>query len=232
MIITIKSTYNPIYQETINGSVCPKCGNSENLELTIYQLHTDSGFIYAVTKRLTGSIYCNSCKQEIENVLWTPEMEAWLDKAKQNATIEKPYKKFSIIYKALITFLIIFFSVITYFGVSMYFENQGKQAILKNPTVNDKFLVSHGIRKSYSETEDLGISWATIRKVKADTLFIQFNTKVLQIQDVNGASAPSDGYDGKTYKVSKKIMTDKERFTEFDKKHLGLNGAFIWAYSK
>lgn len=232
MIIRIKSTYNPIHQEIISGCVCPKCGKAENLELTIYQLHTDSGFIYAVTKRLTGSIYCKSCNSEIENVLWTPEMETSYDKAIQNVTIEKPYKKFSIIYKALLAFLLIFFSVITYYAVSMYFENSTKQEILKNPVVNDKFLVSHSVRKTYSDTEDLGISWATIRKVNGDTLFIQFNTKVLQIQDVNGASTPNEGFDGKTYKVSKTILASKKHFTEFDKKHMGLNAAYIWAYSK
>jgi len=232
IIINVKRTFEPVHQEILKGCACPKCKDNNSLDLTLYQLHVDTGWIYSVTKKISGSVFCTACQTEIENVLWTDEIEHAFEQAKSRASIIKPYKKFSIFYKLLLAFIAILFSAAFYFGLTAYLNNQTKLKVLHQTEIGNKFLVSHSLRDANYKTEDKGISWATVRKIDGDTIFIQFNTEVLDIKDVNGASAPSDGYSGNTYKVSKAILIQKEHFTELTDNKTRLKSAYIWDYEK
>jgi len=233
IFINVKTTYKPIHKGIVQGVICPICNEKDTIEITIYQKHIDTGWIYNVTNKLSGTAYCTSCNTEIPNVQWTPEIESAFEKLKAEAYVEKPSKKFSLIYKLLLVFIALMVLGIGYALFKAKSIADEKQAILNNPTINNKILVSHTVRESMSKFNDLGNSWAVIKKVSGDTIFIQFHETKLDIEEINGATAPTSGYNGKVYKINKSVFRDKQRATEYHKeKHMGLNDAYIWDFQK
>jgi len=233
IFINIKTTYVPIHSGVAKNVTCPLCGEKDTVEITIYQKHIDTGWIYTVTNKLSGTAYCKSCNTEIPNVQWTPEIEAAFEKLKAEAYIEKPSKKYSLGFKGLLVFIALMILGIGYALFSAKAATDEKKAIIENPTPDNKLLIHQQVRESMSKFNDLGNSWAVIRKVVGDTIVIQFHKEKLPLGELSDAKAPASGYDGEIYNIKKSVLKNKERVTEYHKeKHLGLNNAYIWAFQK
>lgn len=233
IILNVKTTYVPIHKGVANDVTCPICNTKDRIEIIIYQKHIDTGLVYNITNKLSGTAYCTNCNTEIPNVQWTPEIETVFEKLKAESQIETPGKKYSIIFKALLTFLAFVTLGIGYALYSAKTTEDDKRAILNNPTMNNKLLIQHQVRESLSKFNDLGNSWAIIRNVTGDTIIIQMHTEKISLDQLNGAKAPTSGYDGQLYKIKKDEFRTKERVSEYHlEKGMGLNYAYIWSFQK
>lgn len=229
MFINIKTIFDPINNAVIEDIKCPNCQAKDYVEIVVYQKHIDTGLIYRVTKNLSGTANCLSCNTDIPNVKWTPEIESTFETLKKASPAKKPYKKYSFIFKLLLTFLGIMAIGIGYSIWNEIATGKEKIAILENPTINNKLLIAHSVREDYSKIKDLGNSWAIIREVNGDTIVIQFDINKVPLEQINDSEPSKIGYDGKIYKIKKEIFQNKERITEYHQnKGLGLNYAYIW----
>ncbi len=233
IIIQVKETFEPIYKAAPKNIRCPNCDVKDNVEITVYQKHIDTGLIYKVTKKLSGTAYCSSCYTDLPNVKWTTEIENAFEHLKTEAPIEKPYAKWSLAFKLLLGFLAIAFIAISIAIYSLYAKNNSIQQIIDNPSANNKLLISHTVREDYTKTQDNGNKWAVIRRVEGDTIVIQFHKDKVLLEEINDSKAPATGYDGPIYKIKKSEFQKKKRVTEYhEKNNMGLNYAYIWSYQK
>lgn len=230
IIIHVKTIFEPVHRAIPKNIKCPNCGTENQVAITVYQKHIATGFSYKVTNKLTGSASCLNCNEDIANVQWTPEIESAFEYLKKEAPIEKPSVKWTILFKLLIGFLILFFSFLCFYFYSEYSKSQTKKELFENPSVNNKFLISHTVREDYTKTQDYGNSWAVIRKIDGDTLVIQFHENKVPLEELSESEAPINGYDGRLYKIKKDEFQKKQRATEFHETNgMGLNYAYIWA---
>ncbi|SDF54119.1 hypothetical protein [Cellulophaga baltica] len=233
IIINVKTIFEPLHKTIVKDIKCPNCQAKDHVEIVVYQKHTDTGWIYKVTKILTGTAYCLNCNTDIPNVKWTPEIESAFEKLKTESPVQKSYIKLSFLFKLLLCFLAIMAVVIAYFIYSLSNEGKIKQKILQTPTVNNKLLISHAVREDYTKTNDLGNSWAVIKKIDGDTIIIQFSTQKVPLEQLNDSEPPKTSYDGKIYKIKKEAFQNEEKITEYhQEKGMGLNYAYIWKYKE
>jgi len=233
IIIQVKTIFEPIHTAIPENLICPLCGEKGTIEIVIYQKHIQTGFSYKVTKKLSGTAHCTSCNTDIANVQWTPEIEAAFNRLKEQAKIQEPYTKWSIIFKLFLGFIAAFFIFIGGYIYMLSVDGKNKQQFFENPTANHKILVSHTVREDYSKTQDYGNSWAIIRKIDGDTIVIQFHKEKVLLEEVSDSKAPANGYDGVIYKIKKDEFQKEERVTQYHKKNgLGLHYAYIWSFEK
>ncbi len=233
IIIYVKNIFEPIHTAIPENIECPNCSKKNTLEITVYQKHIETGLSYKVTKKLSGTAFCTNCNTDIANVQWSKKIETAFNKLKEQSKIEKPYVKWSKSFKLLLGFLGIAFTSIGIYIYILFASNKAKQHFFENPSANNKILVSHSVRENYSKTEDYGNSWAVIRKIKGDTIVIQFHKERVLLEEISNSKAPKSVYNGLTYKIKKNEFREKKRVTQYHKKNgLGLSFGYIWNFEK
>lgn len=214
LILNVKNTFNLLRSESIPMAACPKCEVKNTLEMTFYQLHSDSGLIYRVTKKISASVYCTSCNSNIPNVKWTPELENHFDTRKHSIKIEKPTKTYSNTYKFILIFIASLLLIASYFILASYLKNQVKKDIIHNPKIGDVFFTSYAFRLSLAEYDRHGFTWTRIIGMDSDTLVLQFHHNK-NITKADHIDLSRENFNGRIIKVSKSIFTEKNELRSF-----------------
>ncbi|WP_103867265.1 hypothetical protein [Aquimarina sp. I32.4] len=214
MFITIINTYQPIQEIPLKNQQCLNCKKSGNLIMILYQLHTNNGFIYKVSKKVTGAIHCESCSTDIPAIKWTNDIEAIFTAAKKQAPIEKPTKIYKWPFKFLMIVIGIIAISILYFSVDSYLSNSNKKNILKNPKVGNMFNIHYMERTSLQKYNTQGFTWVRIKEIKKDTLIMQFY-KDLNITSKASVDLSEHNFNGSIFNAKKNSLQTEEKIDEF-----------------
>ncbi|HVI47865.1 MAG TPA: hypothetical protein VM802_23555 [Chitinophaga sp.] len=133
MIVIVRVNKNHLFLKTIPAPdvQCPLCKAKGQMEMSFYQLQLEAGWVRD-TKKITASVCCKNCHQDVPVVRWDKELTAFYNAEKKQITVKTSFKAGKI-GKILIWLNIIFFGAIFLFLAGLFIYHRiGPEQTAKN----------------------------------------------------------------------------------------------------
>jgi hypothetical protein len=131
MIIVTRVNKIHLFLKTVPvpDAPCPLCKARGSMEMSFYQLQLEAGWVRN-TKKITASVDCKNCDQDVPVVRWDKALENFFATAKKDIKVETSFKAGGV-GKFLIWLAIIFFGAIFLLtaGLFIYHRVVPKQTV-------------------------------------------------------------------------------------------------------
>ena len=89
----IRINKNHLYLKTLHVPVldCPLCLTANQVEMSFYQLQIETDNIHN-TKKITASVNCSHCEQEVPIIRWTKELDDFYKIQKKEIKVITSFK--------------------------------------------------------------------------------------------------------------------------------------------
>jgi hypothetical protein len=89
----IRVNQNHLYLKTlpVPASSCPLCQTTGRLEMSFYQVQIESDNIHN-TKKITASVKCNHCEQDVPSIRWNNGLDAFYKTEKKQIKVTTSFK--------------------------------------------------------------------------------------------------------------------------------------------
>ncbi|WP_158976301.1 hypothetical protein [Cellulophaga sp. L1A9] len=171
MYYKVTEYHDPVGKKQI-PSKCPGCGTSNCLELLFYQKRIETSFSKKITTKVSGILFCDNTQSEIAPVLWTDEIDQYYLTEKSNLKLEPKKLSFNKwFYSLIILPLILISAAISY---NLYEE----ESYIDETNAIEKVHVGEKVMVLYTTTDsnnviDNGTTWFLVKKIEADSIWVQ-----------------------------------------------------------
>lgn len=196
------------------------------MTVVIYQQAVDSGVIYRVTNRLSGTWHGEDTHQ-IPSSRWTPEMKAILTKQKLEVN-KKPTSTQILLYGWVLIALFIIPALGLSYNEYRSTANSNKKEVLMhkaahNPQANDLYFGGYGITPEDGSIRT-GYAWIKVVDVQGDSLTVQLGTDNGYKEEILSRNYNSSIFDATRYRVGGRL---EHGLLQFTSKNNGLTFIFM-----
>jgi hypothetical protein len=91
ILTSVQKNYLPLEEHQVKNEHCPLCKTIGGLHMQFYQLQLQADWVIN-SRQITATCFCATCKQDVPNIRWSKEMQAFYQLTKRNIKVKTSYK--------------------------------------------------------------------------------------------------------------------------------------------
>ncbi|MFI8604555.1 hypothetical protein ACIGCP_08830 [Cellulophaga baltica] len=171
MYYNVTDYYDPVGAKKI-PSKCPGCGTSNCLELLFYQKRIETSFSKKVTTKVSGILFCDNTQSEIAPVLWNDEIEQYYVLEKSKLNLQPKKLSFNKWFYCLIILPLILIATTIGYNINEEESYIDETKAIEQVHVGEKVMVLYTTTDSNNVTDN-GTTWFLVKKIEADSIWVQ-----------------------------------------------------------